>query len=84
MKRRIHVFVLAVPAMLLFLSASGCVSAKGGTVAAKRGYVRDMRISTLEELQHRGYREQSVEGSRDQQPNGQRDSPFVHPSAVLT
>ena len=50
MNRRIHAIVFAVPTVLLFLSASGCASARGGTVAEKRNYVREMRTSTLNEL----------------------------------
>ena len=50
MNRRIHAIVFVVPAVLLFLSASGCASARGGTVTEKRNYVRDMRTSTLDEL----------------------------------
>ncbi len=50
MNRRIHAIVFAVPTVLLFLSASGCASARGGTVTEKRNYARQMRTTTLDEL----------------------------------
>ena len=50
MNRRIHAIVLAVPIVLLFLIAGGCASARGGTAAEKRDYVREMCTSTLDEL----------------------------------
>lgn len=50
MNRRIHAIAFVVPTVLLFLTASGCASARGGTVAEKRNSVRQMRTSTLDEL----------------------------------
>jgi hypothetical protein len=50
MNRRIHAIALFVPTLLLLLSATGCASARGGTVTEKRNYVHQMRTSTLDEL----------------------------------